>query len=40
MVDFHEKENVKKSNANKYTRAIETLSSICEHSTGWLKENK
>jgi uncharacterized protein YwgA len=33
-------ENVKKSNANKYTRAIETLSSICEHSTGWLKENK
>ena len=33
-------ENVKKSHANKYTRAIEALSGICEHNTGWLKENK
>ena len=33
-------ENVKKSHANKYTKAIETLESICEHNTGWLKENK
>ena len=33
-------ENVKKSHANKYIRAIETLKGICEHNTGWLKENK
>ena len=33
-------ENVKKSHANKYIRAIETLKGICELNTGWLKENK
>ncbi len=33
-------ENVKKSHANKYIRAIETLKGICEHNTGWIKENK
>ena len=33
-------ENVQKSHANKYIRAIETLKGICEHNTGWLKENK
>ena len=33
-------ENVKKSHANKYIRAIETLKGICDHNTGWLKENK
>ena len=33
-------ENVKKSHANKYTKAIETLESITEHNTGWLKENQ
>jgi hypothetical protein len=33
-------ENVKKSHANKYIRAIETLKGICEQNAGWLKENK
>ena len=33
-------ENVKKSHANKYIRAIETLKGICDHNSGWLKENK
>ena len=33
-------ENVKKSHANKYIRAIETLKGICEHNTGWVKENQ
>ena len=33
-------ENVKKSHANKYIRAIETLKGICEHNTGWIKENQ
>ena len=33
-------ENVKKSHANKYIRAIETLKGICELNTGWLKENQ
>ena len=33
-------ENVKKSHANKYVRAIETLKGICEHNTGWIKENQ
>ena len=32
-------ENVKKSHANKYIRAIETLKGICEHNTEWLEEN-
>ena len=33
-------ENVKKSHANKYIRAIETLKGICEQNAGWLKENQ
>ena len=33
-------ENVKKTHANKYIRAIETLKGICEHNTGWIKENQ
>jgi hypothetical protein len=33
-------ENVKKTHANKYIRAIETLKGICEQNAGWLKENK
>ena len=33
-------ENVKKSHANKYIRAIETLKGICEHNAGWIKENQ
>jgi restriction endonuclease Mrr len=33
-------ENVKKSHANKYIRAIETLKGICEHNVGWIKENQ
>ena len=33
-------ENVKKAHANKYIRAIETLKGICEHNTGWIKENQ
>ena len=33
-------ENVKKSHANKYVRAIETLKGICDHNAGWIKENK
>ena len=33
-------ENVQKSHANKYIRAIETLKGICEHNTGWIKENQ
>ena len=33
-------ENVKKSHASKYIRAIETLKGICEHNTGWIKENQ
>ena len=32
-------ENVKKSHANKYIRAIETLKGISEHNTEWLEEN-
>ena len=33
-------ENVKKGHVNKYIRAIETLKGICEHNTGWIKENQ
>ena len=33
-------ENVKKSHANKYVRAIETLKGICDHNAGWIKENQ
>jgi len=33
-------ENVKKSHANKYIRAIETLKGICDHNVGWIKENQ
>ena len=33
-------ENVKKSHANKYTKAVTALESICEGNTGWLKEQK
>ena len=33
-------ENVKKGHVNKYTKAIETLKGICEHNTGWIKENQ
>ena len=33
-------EYVKKAHANKYIRAIETLKGICEHNTGWIKENQ
>ena len=33
-------ENVKKSHANKYVKAIETLKGICDHNAGWIKENQ
>ena len=33
-------ENVKKSNATKYIRAVETLKKICEHNIEWLEEQK
>ena len=33
-------ENVKKGHVKKYIRAIETLKGICEHNTGWIKENQ
>ena len=33
-------ENVQKSHANKYIRAIETLKGICDHNVGWIKENQ
>ena len=33
-------DNVKKSHSNKFTKCMETLKSITEHNTGWLKENQ
>ena len=32
-------DNVKKGQANKYIKAMETLKGICEHNTEWLEEN-